>query len=223
MKKTTKAQSEAIYQTNSSSAQVEGTSNSPNQNPEVNDFNGTMVDGQSCSQELAGQAPQPQPSLSSMGHKDKESNMSEQVVSLAGTEMVQVQNNNQSSTKGKCMKRIRKHKPLTAKEFSCFIINNIIKDFVLDCLHDSEEKHTTNTCVYHILDGMLRREYCYLNANLAFICSKLNCQTKADLAEVLHVSKSTIYRFWSAMCWTYGTLWLTPADLARKWESQEDK
>ena len=53
----------------SSSANVEGTSDSTSQNPEANGFSSAIADGQSCSQDLlAGQqASKQQSSLSSMG------------------------------------------------------------------------------------------------------------------------------------------------------------
>ena len=46
------APSEAIYQTISSSAHVEGTTSSTSKNPEVNDFSCAMADGQSGSQDM---------------------------------------------------------------------------------------------------------------------------------------------------------------------------
>ena len=120
-------------------------------------------------------------------------------------------------------KNSRKHNPLTQKEIGCFALHPIIRDYVLDCLHDGEEEHIHNKCVYYTLVALLRKGDRNLSANLAFICSKLNCQTESDLAEVLHFSKSTIHVFLNRVCWFYGCSRVTPAALARDWENSEDK
>ena len=88
-KKLFPATSEAIYQTISSSAHVEGTTSSTSKNPEVNYFSCAMANGQSCNQGLlAGQAPQQQSSLSSMGQNSEEDSMSNEEITIDGNPKV---------------------------------------------------------------------------------------------------------------------------------------
>lgn len=85
-------------------------------------------------------------------------------------------------------------KLITRKELACIHLHEEIVEYVFGILYREEKARFTNPKrIFFILNVLGKHDLDCLEDNLAFICSKLGCQSEADLAEALEVSEDEIY------------------------------